>query len=538
MLNKSMLITLAAMCVSSICQAAVSDAGIGDYYKKEQELYQGKTAINQGEVTDNAVKPAEPSTSDNITVDVTQFLFTHSDILQEQELRNVAAKFEGKRLSIKEIYQMIDEINALYKTKKFVTAKAVLPPQRIENGIVKIQLIEGRLGVYQMEGNQHTSDHYITDRLKMKNGDLLDLGQLQNDIFHFNNTNDIVMRAELRPGEKPGTTDCVLRVQEPDEWQASLFTDNAGREESGLYRTGMVLSNNSLFGHREALVLNPTWTRGTMAGSASFTMPVDTWGTRVGVSYSKNQTNIISGPYEALDIDGESSDIGVSLTSPLFLDAKRKIDGYIEFHSKKSDTSFFGNNLLDTKTRTLTAGESFRVVSDKTIWYSQLSATGVSSTQQDNYTDKHFSRYNLSVIRQQEVSKDTSLIWRLSAQLSPDAQLPSTEQFSLGGMSSVKGFEESLVSGDQGYYLGVEYNFPLCRADNALKGLLFLDNGSAYNKYENGVRTEDHLTSAGVGLIINHSPDVFAKIVVGVPIDASREHDKTRIHFFLQSALK
>lgn len=538
MLKKSMLITLAALYASSICQAAVSDAGIGDYYKKEKELYQEKNSIHQSEVTDNSSKPAEQPTADQISVDVTQFVFTPSAILQEQELRAIAAKYEGKRLSIKELYQMIDEINVLYKNKKFVTAKAVLPPQRIENGIVKIQLVEGRLGTYRTEGNKHTSNGYITERMKVQNGDLLDLGQLQNDIFHFNNTNDVVMRAELRPGEKPGTTDCVLRVQEPDEWQSSLFIDNAGREESGLYRTGMVLSNSSLFGHRESLVLNPTWTKGTMAGSASFTMPVDKWGTRVGISYSKNQTNIISGPYEALDIDGQSSDVGVSLTSPFFLDAKRKVDGYVEFHSKKSSTSFFGNTLLDTKTQTLTAGESIRVVDGKTVWYSQFSATGVASTQQDNYTDKNFSRYNFSLIRQQEVSKDTSLIWRLSAQLSPNAQLPSTEQFSLGGMSSVKGFDESFVSGDQGYYLGVEYDFPFCKSDNTLKGLLFLDNGGVYSKYENGAHAEERLTSAGFGLIINRTSDFFAKIVVGLPIDASREHEDMRIHFFLQTALK
>lgn len=537
MLKKTLLMGAALLYLGSTCLAAVSDAGAGDYYKKEREIYQEKTVPDKDTVTDKTQVPKEEHPSGETTIEVSKFTVNRSEILSAAELKEVTAKYEGKKLTIKELYAVVAEINQLYKAKGYITAKAILPPQKIEHGIVKLQLVEGRIGDILLEGNRHTNGNYIKDRISMQPGDLLKLDKLQQGIFYFNNTNDVAMRAELRPGKEVGTTDCVLRVVEPDEWQVTLFSDNAGSEESGKYRFGMIFANNSLFGNREALVLNPTWTKGTLAGSGSFTFPVDKEGTRLGISYSKNQTNVISGPYETLDIKGNSSDMGLSISRPLAVDVKRKVDGYGELHWKESDTDMAGtSSLLSSRTKTATVGINVRNLEEKSVWSSQYSFTKIYSTLKDAYNGRRFSKFNVSTIRQEEVYKDISLIWRLSGQLTHDKELPTGEKFSLGGMSSVKGFDESFTTGDQGYYVGVEYDFPI--RNNKVKGLLFIDHGHTYNVYNLGTRSQEYLTSAGFGLILNYSPNVFGKIVLGIPVASSKEHDATRLHFYLQTNIK
>lgn len=549
MCRKTLLLGIVIICLlQTVCQAVpvpVIDPSVDlkrstdleEYYRQERELRREKTGADPDSVVDKTEQKLEKNQQDDIILYVNRIQVDQSDILTVDEIKAITVKYEGRKLKPSDLYKAVSEINDLYKNKKYITAKAVLPPQTIQDGVVRIQLVEGRFGELLLEGNRYTRSVYITDRISLHKGDLVKLDQLQNDIFYFNNTNDVRLRAELRPGKVFGTTDCVLRMEEPDQWQTTLFSDNAGRSESGLYRVGMVISNASLFGNREALVISPSWTNGTLAGAVSYTFPIDNLGTRMGLSYSKNQVDIISGPYETMDIQGDSADVGISLTHPLLVQPKRKVDAYLELHRRNSSTDFSGATLLDSEVKTAATGFSIRTIDDKGVWSSQYSLTQIEASQKDSYNGHSFSRFNLSAVRQQVIDEDEMLIWRLSGQLTHDHELPSSEEFSLGGMSSVKGFVEGLASGEMGYYAGLEYNFPLTFSEK-IKGLVFVDHGGVYNRYNNGAHGTDHLTSAGFGITLNYAPDFFGKIVAGFPIDSSREHDKGRIHFLFQSSLK
>lgn len=67
----------------------------------------------------------------------------------------------GKQVTIDDLNRMIIEFNYVYATKGYVTAKAFLPPQEIKEGIVKVKLVEARVGQISIENNRWTSDSYI-----------------------------------------------------------------------------------------------------------------------------------------------------------------------------------------------------------------------------------------------------------------------------------------------------------------------------------------------------------------------------------------
>ena len=69
-----------------------------------------------------------------------------SQILSKEEIAAITRPYEGKQISIKDLFDVVKKINERYKAKNFITAKAFLPPQKVEAGVVKIRLVESRVG--------------------------------------------------------------------------------------------------------------------------------------------------------------------------------------------------------------------------------------------------------------------------------------------------------------------------------------------------------------------------------------------------------
>ena len=91
----------------------------------------------------------------------------------------------GQRMSMEQLQEVLDQINRLYDEKQFITARAVLPPQTIEHGVVRIQLVEGRVGDITVADNQATKEAYFLNRISLQPGDLVRLDVLEQDLLYF-----------------------------------------------------------------------------------------------------------------------------------------------------------------------------------------------------------------------------------------------------------------------------------------------------------------------------------------------------------------
>ncbi|HBG00804.1 MAG TPA: ShlB/FhaC/HecB family hemolysin secretion/activation protein, partial [Firmicutes bacterium] len=136
------------------------------------------------------------------------------EILSPEEIQGITGPLEGRELDVSQLMKAVKALDALYGSKGYLTAKALLPPQDVEGGVVYIQLVEGRLGQLFFSGNKHTADRYLQDRISLKPGDLIRLSTLEEDILYFNQTNDVTLHGELSPGEEFGTTDITVLVEE------------------------------------------------------------------------------------------------------------------------------------------------------------------------------------------------------------------------------------------------------------------------------------------------------------------------------------
>ncbi len=475
-----------------------------------------------------------------------QVSFSASKILSADELRSVVAPYVGREVSVDELFALVKDVNALYRERKAVAARAILPPQKIEQGKVRIRLVEGQVGQVRLEGNDTTNDAFIIDRLDaLQPGSLVFLDTLESELFYFNAVNDIELRAVLKPGETFGTTDYELQVVEPPRYDNTVFIDNAGREDVGLYRLGFNHVNRSLLGHRDDLSFGGHIAEGTEALYAAYNFPLNDRGTRMGFSADYSEIEIIDGDLEPLDVTGDSINAGVFITHPLQVQRNGITNGYVGYSYKESFTDFDGVNLFSTFVRTVTAGVDIERNDISSSWFARFNATGAPNTWGN--TDSFF-RVNADFSHIQVVANNGVLLLRARGQWTADELMPSSEQFQVGGMSSVRGYPEGLLIGDEGYFGSIEYTFPVSEAarldptvnpfTERWRGVLFFDHGAAFPFKGNNepIDDDDFLTSAGGGVSINLGKRLQARLLVGFPLSSRDDgEDDPRLHFYIQT---
>jgi hemolysin activation/secretion protein len=102
---------------------------------------------------------------------------------------------------------------------------------------------------------------------------------------------------------------------------------------------------------------------------------------------------------------------------------------------------------------------------------------------------------------------------RLVGQLANDSLLP-MEQFTVGGLDSVRGYRTNQLVRDEGYTGTLEYRRPLFENPSGWRNLqlaLFVDTGQAKNK-EGPNPEPSHLTGVGFGFLWNPAPGYFGEV--------------------------
>ncbi len=496
-------------------------------YSRYQEIKKNAQPLSFG--------TQETEKETGISFEVTEIRVTPSKLLTAEEIRK-AVHFKGAgNTTVAELTAMVDRLNALYKEKHILTAQAVLPPQTVKDGVVYIRLIEGTYGNTTVAGNHRIDTETLLHRIHGKTGDLVDVDRLEDELRLYNTTNTYQVQAELVPGEREGTSDLHLVLQEKKNPLTSfIFADNTGQKESGRYRIGAYSEYRGIGGHDASFAVSPVWTEGIWGGSVLYDTPWGHYGTRAQISYSRNLVDIIDGAFKEYDMKANSNDFAISITHPMNVTPFSKVDFFLEGHRKWSDTEYSGMELANSVTRTLKAGFSARSFDDTGLWFAMASVTGYDSDDRVNNRENNGSYYSAYLMRRQNLKDDQYLLCRLYGQYTAFTALPSTEQFTLGGMSSVRGYKESILSGDKGWFAGLEYGFPISSDHRTWRGFLFLDHGVAYNNFSTKT-TRDYLTSTGLGIEYAKG-GWYVKTVLGVPLNDSGNVGSTapRIHFYVQ----
>lgn len=470
-------------------------------------------------------------TAGEVKFRINEIVVDKSEVLQEQEINDITRAYINKEIVLQDLYTVVNGINNLYAEKGYLTCRAFLPPQTIKDGVVHIQLVEGKSGNVYVDGNNSTNESYITDRIGIERGNIANINDLNEDLLLFNGSNDIQLHITMHAGKEPGTTDYVISVAEPQKSLVNIYVDNAGSESSGEWREGLFFTDRSLTGNRDSLMLSGIRSDGTKSFSASYITPVGRSGTKLGLNYSANSVHITDGELEDLNVKGHSSAYGVSVIQPLIVSESMRTEASLEYGHQNSQTDFLGVHWVDDTTYGYTASFSMTNYGTSSVIFQKHGYRIGRSENITGYT-KNFNKYIFNGFWQKAYTGGQMLSARLDGQYSSDNYLPSAEQFYIGGMYSVRGYEESYLGGDSGFAASIEYSVPIDKSKKT-SVFTFIDYGSVFGDSA----FDDHtLAGTGIGIRSTIAQKIYASLTLGVPLISDPNNDdidSTRIHFML-----
>ena len=484
-------------------------------------------------------KPSE----NMITFQLDRLEVDESKVLKADEVKAITSKYEGREVQLQDVYDAVAEINQLYEKKGYMTCRAYLKPQKIENATVRISLFESKTGKAVVTGNKHTKDSYILDRLPLKSGEILSLDKLNEDILHFNGTNDVQLRVVLKAGEQEGTTDYYIEAREPKNSNWTLFSDNTGSKTTGEYRYGLFYNVKSLTGIRDSLMLGSVFSDGTWAFSGMYSRPVGHSGTKLNLSYSGNSIEQVKNT-SISKVKGNASSYGIGLVQPWIVKDNYRSEWSLDYSHQKSqsDLDFYSMkfNVVDDTMDDLSLGLAMTSYGRDYILYQKHSVVlGRSSSEPELFqaSSMNYSFYKFSGMYQKLHAKGRQLSLRLDGQLSGTQNLLSARQYYIGGMYSVRGYQESFMGADSGVTLSAEYSVPLT-SDNKVSGFTFLDFGYVFGEGAESNNVDNMLYSTGLGVRAAIGKNINGVVSLGVPLKRSfaskaDKVDAVRLNFML-----
>lgn len=216
---------------------------------------------------------------------------------------------------------------------------------------------------------------------------------------------------------------------------------------------------------------------------------------------------------------------------------------------KLSSADISGFQYTNYKDYNLAVGLGGRYNFNKSVLFGSVYSTnGIIQDDIRSYS-QYFTKINADGYYIHYLPKGIIATIRTGGQYSP-YNVPFLEQYQIGGISSVRGYSESLLLGGNSYFVSIEMLFPIpflpeeikipfkkegtFRLKDSVKLATFMDNGAIIpNDGKTG--TTNFLSSIGAGIRIAVSKFLTARVYVGVPLMNAGIYDQAnaRLHFDL-----
>ncbi len=469
---------------------------------------------------------------------VNAFSFVGNTVYSEPLLKRVVERFVDLQLNLYDLNRAADAITRHYRDTGYPIARAIIPAQKVEKGVVRIEVIEGRIASVAVVNNERYADDTITARAAgLASGGLVTLPQLERSLLLMNDLPGLTARATLQPGAEFGSTDLVIKAEE--KWfNASLSLDNRGRREVGEMRLDAAfdLHNPLSLGDQLSLRLIESQHNLLTYGRVGYSVPVGANGLRLGATLSRTEYRI-GGDFAALGIDGDTTNYEFNWTYP-----------YVRSRGRNMVFSL-GGRRTETTQRTLgvqTSGNDITLATAGVFnnWiHGDSSATNLNVSVSGNGVknplgarqDAQFGKLDIDANHLRAATRDWDLFLRGNLVVSRDA-LADTEKFGLGGPDSVRGYRSSELRGDRGWLTTMELRRQFVLGNTVGVAHLFGDMGSVKAR---GFGGTDQLRAVGAGLTIFPHRTLRAKVEYARAVSDQRASDgkRDRVWFLLTGSL-
>ncbi|QOZ43910.1 ShlB/FhaC/HecB family hemolysin secretion/activation protein [Bradyrhizobium sp. CCBAU 53340] len=472
-------------------------------------------------------------------------------------IASIYQPYLGKKVSQADLATIAGAISDLYRTQGYHLSRAIVPPQDVPDGRVRIQVIEGSIVEADLKG-----DGAEQFGVRPMLGPVLAeqpsrLATLERQLFLINGTAGVRI-TDTALEEIGGATGRFRLTVYLKTWHVftSFGLDNLGSSSVGPWQTYATGAFNSYLTPGDTLAVNLSTIandpRELGFGRLSYDTPVGVDGVRLGASVLYSAVR--PGDARRLDSDittTEAFELRASIV-PLQSQSSSLVLTAATTFSNVSEHDLYGPWYNDhIRTASLTADyrlqDGFGGTNYATMTYRQgLDVFGASHFGDDLLSHvgaaSNFSVLNFWFTRYQTLNDAWSL--KLSA-ASQTASRPLfiSQQFYLGGAAFGRGYGAAEISGDNGLAGSLELRFDQKLNYRYWSGYQLYAFGDAGAVWNDGYRLSDGLalTSAGVGVRFFLPQDLQADFGVAVPLSyraPDNERRSPRFLFTLSSAFR
>ena len=463
-------------------------------------------------------------------------------------IAEIEAKYLDQPLSSEVVEEIITKINTYYSEEGFDTSGAYLPPNHFDKeGVLTLQVLEGTIGKFDIQGNNQLSNSFIESRLRtsqpLKSTDLLrSLEELRRSPWIDS------VNAKLVPGVIPGQNDILLEVVESNPFSLRAAFDNTSSPVSGSFRRGVEASYTSALFSGDEFAASYFNSEGSDVVEAGYNFPINSQDGRIGFEFAFSDADVVEEPFIPLNIEFNATQYKFFYKQPV----SRRVSLGLEFSHDSAESFLLGerfalapgaNEVGETKVSKLTFVQEYVDRSDVSFFgFSSRFLLGVdlfgSTINGSGIPDSSYFAWQGDFAYARAIANNTLFTTIGKFNLTPDLLLP-IEQLSLGGVNSVRGYRRDLVRGDNGFSLSSEVRLPLYgnSSRNLIQVIPFFDLGYAWS---NESRSQgDFLAGLGLGFSVNFG-GLAARLDYGIPlVDAGNSGDSLQdegLYFSLSSS--
>lgn len=417
---------------------------------------------------------------------------------------DIKQNFAGRCLGVVEIEQILALITRDYITRGYITTRAYVPSQDLSTGILKILVLEGRLENIILEDGDKTSIR-LSNAFPANSGDLLNLRDIEQGLEQINRLQSNNATMDIQPGSSPGASVLVVRNEPSRPYRGSINFDNQGSESTGKDQWGVTLSADGLLRLNDFIVLThrqsyPANRHTRYSESSSLFLSVPAGYSTVTFSHSQSQyASSVVGDDQVFRLTGESTTDTLRIDRVVYRDQARRlsINGGLTL---KESRNYFEDTFLSLNSRRLTVFDVGMSGSMALFGGFFILDLGLSQGLDFAGALKDASDLPNSAARAQFTTfkygynyraplKIAGAEWIFSSQLigqyAADV-LYGSEQISIGGIYSVRGFVRNSLAGDHGYYvrneLALNQKLPIAGQSLSTRWFVGIDQGEVHNR--------------------------------------------------------
>ena len=460
-----------------------------------------------------------------------------STVYADKDLAPLYEAYLGREVSLSNVLGIANAITAKYRNDGYILSRAILPPQRITDGIVRITINEGFINEVLIEGKVRGRRSLLEAYAnKIRNSRPLAAKDLERYLLLIDDLPGVTPKAVLTPAkDEPGASDLVIVITDKPT-DGFVRIDNRGTKYNGPVQYWLGTGINSLFGGYERTTgrfITSDDSKELIYLEFGHEQQIGTEGVKLNLFLARTDSEPDFGKslIQRLNIVSRSDLLKIGASRPMIRSRAKNLSLSGEFVVRNTETTILNQRLSRDRIRLVTL-QALYDSADRSAGINQLDLKlsqglnffGATENRSKDLSRQNgrndFTKFEFNASRLQRINNGLSLHVSFTSQIALSKML-SSEEFGIGGESCGRAYDPSELLGDHGACFLSELRFD-DRPDSVFfKGYQiygFHDFGRVWRKDPGALANRSSLASAGVGVRFNITNHLSGSLEIAKPL--------------------